>query len=172
MGFLFLWGCAGPVISKELRGEAWPIKGLAEVRKQPDKFRDKTIIVGGEIIDTINHEDETTTLVVLGYPLNGRERPEEWANSEGRFMVHSKQFLDPVVYRKERLVTVAGAVTGVETGAIGKTTYRYVTLDALQIYLWPKRYRPVFPSYPYHYPYWGPYRPDYWYPYDYYWGPP
>ena len=156
IGFLALWGCGGPVISKEIRAEAWPIKGLAEVRQHPDQFKDKTIIVGGEIIDTINHEDETTTLIVLDHALDNRGRPEDWEISQGRFMVHSSQFLDPVVYAKGREVTVAGIVTGVKIAPVGETRYRYVVLNARQVYLWPPRSRAVFPAYLY----WPSYYPD------------
>jgi outer membrane lipoprotein len=156
-GLLILFGCGGPVISTEIRREVTPIKGFAEVRQNPDKYKNSTIIIGGEIIGTINHENETTTLLVLDRPLDDNERPEKWENSDGRFMVHATQFLDPEIYTKGKEVTVAGIVTGVEIAPVGKTNYRYVVLTARQIYLWPRRYPPYsYPSYPLWTPEWYP----------------
>jgi outer membrane lipoprotein len=160
VGLLAMWGC-GPVISKELREEAAPIRGLAEVRQDVDQYKNHTIIVGGEILETVNHEDETTTLVVLDYPLGHREKPDESADSQGRFMVEVAGFLDPEVFARGREVTVAGVVEGLRVAPVGKTNYRYVVIQARQVHLWqPRAY-----GYPYPYPY-----PYYWgYPG---WGPP
>lgn len=165
MTLLALCGCG--VISKDIRREAVPITGLEEVRNNPDKFKEKTIIVGGEIINVLNHEDESTTLIVLALPLSSDERPDKWENNQGRFMVRTTQFLDPMVYSKGREVTVAGIVVGTEHASIGKTMYRYVVIKARQIYLWPHRYISN-----YYYP---PYPRWYWYHYgyyDYWWGMP
>ncbi|MHB8908516.1 MAG: Slp family lipoprotein [Syntrophales bacterium] len=166
-GLLMIFGCSGPVISTEIRHEAVPIKGFAEVRQNPEQFKNSTIILGGEIIGTINHENEASTLLVLDRPLDDSERPEKWDNSEGRFMVHTSYFLDPEIYTKGREVTVAGTVTGIERAPVGKTDYPYVALTARQIYLWSPRYPPyAYPSYPYWSPDWYPDR------YSGFWGPP
>ena len=158
-----LCGCSGAVISKQIRAEATPISGFDEVRQNPDKFKDRTIIVGGEIINVRNHEDQSTTLVVLAFPLDGTEMPEKWANGQGRFMVKTSEFLDPVVYRQGRNVTVAGIVTGVEVEPVGDLKYRYVVMKSLQIYLWPRLYpRRVYMGYPYWHRY--PYEYEYWEP--------
>ncbi len=152
-GLLTLWGCGGPVISREIREAATPISGFAEIRQHPDKFKGKTVIVGGQIIATRGQENESTTLIVLALPLDDRERPEKWDNSEGRFMVDTGQFLDPEVYAEGREVTVAGTVTGVKVAPVGKTQYRYVVIKPRQIYLWPYRYPgSAYPPYPDRYP--------------------
>jgi outer membrane lipoprotein len=93
---------------------------------------------GGTIIDTINNEDGSTTLIVLNLPLDDGERPQRWEYSQGRFTVNTPQFLDPHVYVRDGEVTVAGVVVGVQTAPVGNTQYRYVTLDAVQVYLWPR----------------------------------
>jgi starvation-inducible outer membrane lipoprotein len=36
---------------------------------------------GGTIIDTINNEDGSTTLIVLNLPLDDGERPQRWEYS-------------------------------------------------------------------------------------------
>ncbi len=162
-GMLALSGCTGPVISREIRQEAVPITGFGDVRHNADKFKDQTIIVGGKIVSVTNHEDESTTLIVLAFPLSSSERPDESEENQGRFMVSTTQFLDPMIYARGRAVTVAGIVTGVEVAPVGKTKYRYVVIKAREIYLWPRTPRYVYPVYP----------DWYWYPYGYYdyWGP-
>ena len=156
-GLLILVGCSGPVISTEIRREVMPVAGLAEVQKNPKKFENNTIIIGGEVISVINHANQVTTLLVLDRPLDDNERPEAWENSQGRFMVHTSDFLDPKVYVKGREVTVAGIVTGIEMAPVGKANYPYVVLTARQIYLWPWRYHPYTdPLYPDWSPAWYP----------------
>lgn len=157
-GLLVLCSCTMPIISKEIRDEAVPITGFVEIRQNPDKFKGKTIIIGGVIVTTMNNEDETTTLTILTFPLNKYEKPKDWKDSQGRLIVNVSQFLDPAIYANGREVTVAGTVSGVETAPVGKMHYKYVVIKARQIYLWP-RYR-------YHYV------SPYWFPETYYWGPP
>jgi len=162
LGLLLLWGCHRTVVPEEVIQGATPIKGLEEVRRNPDRFKNDTILLGGAVITTLNQEDESTLLVVLDYPLDDTTyRPQLWAPSPGRFRVHTPRFLDPLVYVRGREVTVAGTVTGVKTEAVGKTPYRYVEIEARQIYLWPPRYpRPVLPSYSDGSSYWSPGRID------------
>jgi outer membrane lipoprotein len=161
LGLLLLWGCQRTAIPQKVIQGAVPITGLAEVRQNPDRFKDDTIVIGGQIIATINNEDESTTLVVLDLPLDDSQRPQKWSYSQGRFRVHTPRFLDPLVYREGREVTVAGTVTGVKTEPVGNTPYRYVELEASKIYLWPPRYPlPVSPAYPDGASHWIPNRMD------------
>jgi outer membrane lipoprotein len=135
------------VISKNLRRQAEPIRGFEEVRDNPGVFKGKTVILGGEIVETRVAPDRTT-LVVLERRLDAWEEPKGDDPSDGRFMVRASHFLDPIVYAPGRKVTVAGTVVGVETEPVGQAPYRYVVLQGEQVYLWPVReyaYRP----YPY-----------------------
>jgi outer membrane lipoprotein len=161
-------GCGG-VISKEIRGEAAPVKGLEDVRRDPGRYQGRTVILGGDII-AVENQKSSTVLTVLDRPLNFRDRPQDSDASEGRFLVKVSRYLEPFVFAPGRTVTVAGTVAGTETFPLGKTTYVYVVLEAKQVYLWPKErhYFPPYydadsPWYPYGYdPFWGPR----------WWGPP
>jgi len=158
-GILAISGCSS-VISRDIREGATRVTGFSDVRENPDKYQGQTIIIGGVIVNTINHENESTTLVVLAYPLDWTGWPETGGKDEGRFMVKSKEFLDPALYSNGRKVTVAGVVTGIEFAPVGNTKYRYVVMESRQIYLWPRReYYYYYPDYPYH---------PYWYPHGYY----
>lgn len=155
--------CSHPVVTQKIRDTSVPIYSFSEVHERPQRYSNKSIIVGGEIIATLNHANESTTIVVLAYPLDNNEKPMKWENSEGRFMATIEKFLDPFVYRQGRSVTVAGIVSGVNKEPVGKMDYSYVVLKAREIHLWPEErtYRPsYYPSrldYPFSWgPFWGP----------------
>ncbi len=169
VGVLLLAGLSGcaSVISKEVRSEATPLESFAELRNEPERFQGKTVILGGEIVETRNRAD-ATTLVVLEKPLNGSDRPKDTDASGGRFLARFSEYLDPVVFAVGRKVTIAGTVTGVETENVGETPYRYVVIRGREVHLWPK-YPPAPPGY-YGPPWYDPWYPYYPWPYDPYWG--
>jgi starvation-inducible outer membrane lipoprotein len=68
-GFLAISGC-NSVISRDIRESAQPITGFLDVRQDPDKYIGQTIIIGGVIVSTLNHENASTSLAVLAYPLD------------------------------------------------------------------------------------------------------
>ncbi len=150
-----LSGC-GSVIPKQIREEAVPIRGLAEVRDNPEAFKGRTVILGGEIIETRNQADKTI-LLVLDRPLGYRDRPDTSTPSDGRFMATVSKYLDPAVFARGQPVTVAGVVVGTVTEPVGQAPYRYVALEAREIYLWQET-----PDYRFYYcpagSYYGPSR--------------
>jgi outer membrane lipoprotein len=157
--FILLFGCA-PVISKNLRTEADPSLTFRQVFQNPNAYKGKLVIWGGEIIQTINQKDGTTQIEIFQRPLGWREKPKETLASEGRFLILAERFLDPYVFRRGREITVAGEILGEKMIPVGEMEYRYPLLSSKQIYLWEEYdYRP----YPYYYyPWW-------YYPYG-WWG--
>jgi outer membrane lipoprotein len=153
-----LTGCA-PVISKNLREQADLSLSFGEVIRNPDAFKGRTVIWGGEIIETSNEENGETVLEVFQRPLNWREEPQETVASEGRFLVRVEKYLDPYIYRRGRKITVAGEILGSEVRPIGKMEYRYPLILSKEIYLWTYYYYPYYAyPYPYYYPgypWWG-----------------
>jgi outer membrane lipoprotein len=156
-----LAGCATCPISTSLREKSRPVT-LTQVLTSPEATRGTTVIWGGRIIQTVN-DTNGAGVFVLALPLSHYEKPEPDANSEGRFIARSGQFLDPEIFRQGRLVTVAGTIAGVETRRIQKAQYPYPVLDVQQIYVWP-RVRT-------HYWDWGWYYPDWGWGYDPGWSP-
>ena len=92
---------------------------------------------GGKIL---NNQASTafSELTVLQLRIDNRGRPKDGDQSEGRYLIQSDQFLDPAIYKKEALLTVAGRITGSEVRAIGGFDYIYPILKAIEIKLWPK----------------------------------
>ena len=162
--FVVLTGCAH-VISKDLRVKADPSLTFRDVFQNPNAYQGKTVIWGGEIINTINQKDGTTLIEVFQLPLSRRGEPNETYPSEGRFLVLTEKYLDPYLFNRGRRITVAGEILGEKTKPLGEMDYRYPLLSGKQIYLWREYYYPG--PYYYYYPY---YYYDPWWDYPFYWG--
>ena len=153
-----LSGCAH-VISKDLRTKSDSSLTLNQVRQNPETFKGKLVVWGGEIIETVNQKDGTTQIEVFQKPLGWRGAPNEMVASEGRFLISVDQYLDSYIFRKGKKITVAGEIQGEKTKPLGEMDYRYPFLLSRQYYLWPEYYSRPYPYYYYDpwwgYPYWG-----------------
>lgn len=159
---LLLSGCAH-VISKDLRTKADPSLTLSQVRQDPEAFKGKIVLWGGEIIETLNLRDATTQIEVYQKPLGWRGEPRGVLTSEGRFLVLADQSLDPYLFRSGRRITVAGEILGTKVKPLGEMDYRYPLIASKQIHLWPE-YVYVYDPYPPYYDPWWYYGPRW------YWG--
>lgn len=156
--FLFGFFISCSPISKNLRDLADRSLTFEEALKNPEAYKGKIVIWGGEIIETLNQKDNTTLIEVLQKPLNWVKEPKETKESGGRFLALVEKFLDPHIYRKDREVTIAGEVLGVKKRLLGELEYPYPLILGKQIYVWR----------PYQYHYQPPYN-DYYFP-EYPWG--
>lgn len=115
---------------------------------------------GGKIAGVENHSTETW-IEIVQQPLNHFGRPLEGDASEGRFIARIEGFLDPQVYSKDRLITVAGTLEKTIQRPIGEYPYTYPLMHAVSYYLWSPN-----ADLPAHY-YYDPYWYDPWYPWGY-----
>ena len=169
--FVFLPGCAH-VISKDVRAEVDPTLSFRQVLQDPNSFKGKTVLWGGEIIQTTNQKDGSTLIETLERPLGRQGEPDQTSPSEGRFLVLSEKYMDSYIYRRGKRITVAGEILGEKTKPLGEMDYHYPLISIKQIYLWPVYDYVPSPYYPYYYydPWW---RPTPWYPwggYPFGWG--
>jgi outer membrane lipoprotein len=155
-------GCVHYAISEQFRLQADRTLALTQLRAAPEAYRDRTMIVGGDILRT-SQAQEGTLLEVLHKPLDAADRPLLTDHSAGRFLVYCDTYLDPAIYAPGRTVTVAGRVLGTRTDKVGDIDYVYPLLACLQLYLWPQ---PVYVYEPY------PYGWHWWYWEPWYWGSP
>jgi outer membrane lipoprotein len=159
LSFLILLSGCAHVISKDLRTKSDPSLTLSRVRQNPDAFKEKLVVWGGEIIETVNQRDGTTQIEVFQRPLGWRGEPKETNYSEGRFLVLTDYYLDSYIFRRGKKITVGGEITGEKTKPLGEMDYRYPVVSSKQIYLWPEYYYQPYPYYYYGpwwgYPYWG-----------------
>ena len=151
-------GCVH-VVPKQLREEVDPTLTFQQIFQNPSQYQGKTVIWGGDIIQTLNLRDGTTRIEVFERPLNWREEPKDTLSSGGRFLIRVEKYLDPYIYRRGMKITVAGVILGEETKPLGELDYRYPLLLSKQITLWEEYVYPLF----YYDPWWG-------YPYG--WGFP
>jgi len=159
-----LSGCVTYPIAKNLQKQAQPLT-LSQVVANPGACQGTVVIWGGRIIKTVNDVNRSA-IYVLELPLDRSGEPVVDANTSGRFIASSKEFLDPEVYKQGQLITVAGTIAGLETQPVQKAKYNYPVVDIKQIHVWPVEQRHY-----YYYPAWGwedyPYYPDWywgWYP--------
>jgi outer membrane lipoprotein len=182
-----LWGLIGwvalvgmgctHIISQPMRQQAQPLVSFAELRTNPEAFKGRTVILGGEILQTTNLR-EGTRVEILQRPLSGSETPRLTDTTGGRFMAFCNEYLDPAVYAPQRRITVAGRVLDSYVGKVGEVDYAYPLISCEEIHLLPPasaelhRY-PAYPwwySAPYFYPWTvGPYPYAFWGPYWRYW---
>jgi outer membrane lipoprotein len=160
---LLLSGCAH-VISKDIRDKADISLTFEKVIKNPIAYKGKTVVWGGEIVETLNQKNGTTEIEVFQLPLDSSDAPKASKSSEGRFLILVNKYLDPYLYRKGSRITVAGEILGEKIKPLGEMDYRYPLISSKQMHLWEEYY---YHPYPYYYP-WGYYDP--WWGYPYWWG--
>ncbi|MCX7067202.1 MAG: Slp family lipoprotein [Methylococcales bacterium] len=132
--YLLLVGCSSlpPTIENP------PALDLAYSYATQDPARYKNVPVRwGGVIAEVETEQNESFLQVLLYPLNSYGRPLLDEQPQGRFVVKSTKFLDPLVYAKNSEITVAGSLSGNVNRIIGKKTMSLPLVLSTTLYLWP-----------------------------------
>ncbi len=157
----FITSCS--VISQQIRKESIVPVNFNILVQETDKYLGKTVILAGYILEMQNLPDRSS-VKILQVPLGLGEAPKPKDDSEGRFIILHKGFLDPEIYSKDRKVTVAGIIIGTEIEKVDHFAKTYLKIESREIYLWPEEEDYLRPYYdPWYYPY-----PYYWHPYRYY----
>jgi outer membrane lipoprotein len=158
----FVMSCS--VISQQIRKESMAPVNFKILVQETDKYLGNTVILGGYILETQNLADKSS-IKVLQAPLGFGETPKSRDDSEGRFIISHKGFLDPEIYSKNRKVTVAGIIVGTAVEKVDHFAQSYLKIESREIHLWPKEEDCLMPYYydPWYYPY-----PYYRHPYPYY----
>jgi outer membrane lipoprotein len=139
---------------------------LGAVRAAPSAAVGKSVRWGGNIVSVRNLKTETQ-LEIVGRRLDGDGRPRDENRSDGRFLANVSGFLDPLVYKTGRDVTVNGHIEGTIDRAIGEFAYTYPVVRAADVHLWevpttstyPPYYYPYYYDFPFGDPFWPYYRP-------------
>lgn len=150
---LLLLSCAY-AISKETRATVVSDVLFKDVKADIEKYKGSTFIWGGFIVAT-KSTDKGTWIEVVQNPINRYGGITDTDISEGRFLAFYKGHLDPLIYEKGRLVTVAGELTGNRKSANKEFAYIYPVLEIKEIYLWKDE---IIPGFSYNY-----WRPSWWY---------
>jgi len=134
MGNILIWaatlalmvGCA-PVISSSLRQQAGPPANVTDLTSDPDKYRGRMVLLGGEVVSLESHNGGSL-LMVGQQPLNRELRPMGDTGPMNTFWVQSDKRLSRQDYLPGRDVTVAGVFKGPLEGR--------PLVEARQIHLW------------------------------------
>ncbi len=151
--------CAGPgVIPTQLQDQVDRTLTFTQMQKDPEQYRGRLVVLGGSVISA-RRLTKSTRIEVLQLPLDESLEPgTTLTRSEGRFLAHHENFLDPAVLPAGTRITVVGEVTGSFTGLLDDATYTYPTLTVKKMTVWPY----MLPGYKFvPYPYLGAYRGPY-----------
>ena len=133
---LLMMGCAAG-ISKQVRSKVTYTGSFSALQKTPDAYKGEVVMLGGRIIEA-KASSPLSELTVLQLAIGTSDRPKNSDKSEGRFIIQSKQLLDPAIYEKDMLVTVVGTLKGSKVLPIGDLEYTYPIVEPIEIKLWPK----------------------------------
>jgi outer membrane lipoprotein len=169
LGFaaLLATGCSHG-LSSAVRQQVDSTLSMEQLRSNPEIYKDRVVMLGGEIVTTRNLT-EGTRLEILQKPLDAFGMPYDIDKSEGRFMMLCDTYLDPAIYAPGRKMTVAGRVLGSRLDKIDEAEYVYPLLSCLETRLWPQTSSDPYLAYHYWGWWdWGPWPgPVWWRPYYY-----
>jgi outer membrane lipoprotein len=140
--FFITAGCAPP-FSKETLDKVNRNVSFQELKKEPEQFKGTWVMLGGMIVGSKNAK-EGTLIEILQKPLDSDGRPLQTDSTEGRFLVQSDTFLDPVVYHEGRLITVVAEVIDRKELPLDDIMYTYPLLSVKDLHLWEPSQGPHF----------------------------
>ena len=168
-----MFSSCAPVLDRQFLNEGVRNVPFSQLREAPDAYQGRIFILGGLIVET-RLTGKGSQIEAVSVPVDSRGYLKDTEHSLGRFLAiypGERAFLDPLVYRKGREITLAGEFLEFRKGKIDEMEYVYPVFAIKQIYLWEER-EYYYPAYPYYYPYpywwydplWGPYPGPYWPP--------
>lgn len=148
-------------LSENVRQETEAGIAFESLKQNPEGYIGKRVVLGGHILE-IRNLPKITEVTVLQTPLDFQDRPKAKEQSQGRFVTVYDGFLDPAIYEKGRIITVAGIVLGREIVQVDGYAYPTLAIKPVETHLWEKeeRSRP----YPYYDPFYDHYFYDPFYP--------
>jgi outer membrane lipoprotein len=162
---LLLNGCAH-VISEQSRQLVDRDTDFAALRQDPDHFIGRHVMVGGRIA-RVQNSREGAEVEIVQFSLSPTGQPEDAFITSGRFLATSSDFLDKMIFRQGRLITLVGEVKGKTTRPLDGMDYTYPLIALREWYLWSdaeERDRYFYPPSPYYDPYFSGYGYEpYWY---------
>ncbi|QSR89745.1 Slp family lipoprotein [Methylacidiphilum caldifontis] len=128
--------CSCSPLSGRYIKEAEGSPSFSQIKKNPNLYKGKMVILGGTIAQIKNLKNKSY-IEVIQNPLDNTDYPLNTSKSQGRFLAVSSRFIDPQVYSVGKRITIAGRIVGGQQGVIGQRTYVYPLISASQIHLWP-----------------------------------
>ncbi len=161
-------GCSHP-ISGGFRVKVDPELTAERLIHTPENFVGQKVMLGGLIVETRNFDGYSVIEAVqvdldcFGY-LKGEK------DTHGRVIFRQSEYVESMIFKQGREVTVGGTVRGVQQGKVGESPYTFLVIDVEEIQLWESLDANYY-GYPYYWngtwgPFYGPpyrYRPGFYY---------
>jgi outer membrane lipoprotein len=173
---LFLTSCVS-VLRKDLMDTGIRNFSFADIIRNPEGNKGRLFVLGGIIVNTTVTR-AGSRIEALYAPVDSSGYLQDFRGPTVRFravLPGNLGFLDPLIYKQNRQITLAAFFTHNELGKIDDMEYLFPVFQIEQIYLWEERPAVAYAPYPWTpypwspYPYWGPhwpYRPwGYYHPY-------
>ncbi len=137
---LFIAGCTH-IISDASRDRADSSLEFGELRKDPDAFRGKFILLGG-VVTGVQKVEGRVQLEVMEYPLDSEELPDISSASGGPFLVVLPSEVGYATFKPGTVVTMAGEVVGKAVKSLENVEHSYPVLVVKEIHIVirPERY--------------------------------
>lgn len=136
-----------PIFSPDLLKEVNPSLTFPEVRGNPDAYKGKTMLLGGDIVGAHLLTDGQFEIEVREKKLDAYDVPVSEPESKGLFLVLTSRPENPDEFRSRRRITVVGEVLGVRYQKVAGVDYPFILLKAKAYRLWPApeetRLRPI-----------------------------
>lgn len=145
---LLLSSCTTPVLRKNILESGITNPLLSDLLQSPDTWRNQLFILGGTIIST-RYTEEGSLIEAIYVSVNSLGYLQTPSLLAKRFLViypMEKGVLNPVVYHKDKGITVAGIFLENRIGFIDGASYTYPTFMVEDMHLWDQR---NYYSYPY-----------------------
>lgn len=131
---LALVACASTPIDLDERGLT-PEPVMASQVAEESSLARGTVLWGGTIIGSTNLE-AGSQLEIIAYPLDRTQRPQVDRPSQGRFLIASDDYLEPLDYAEGRQITVLGALEGLEEVRVGEARRQFPVVRPSDMHLW------------------------------------
>lgn len=108
----------------------------AEMAIEPERYHGIDVVWGGKILG-VNNLADATEVEIIAYPLDGAQRPDQNAPTEGRFLIELPGYVEPLDFPAGRFVTLHGRVTGTRTAQIDARDLALPLVSDAAVHLWP-----------------------------------
>jgi outer membrane lipoprotein len=152
--------CA-PVLRKDLMETGARDVPFPKLVETPEALKGRLFILGGLIVHT-KISTEGSLIEALYMPVDARGYLKNGGPHNRFLALYPKDagILDPLIYRRDRVVTLAGIFAGTRPGRIDEMEYVYPLFEIREIYLWQEAYH--YEPYPHWYPSFWYYPYPYW----------
>ncbi len=138
-GLILASGCASqapPAFPpQEIRG-ADTFLDLSMVRQDPEVYRGKTVLLGGQVLAVQTPQPGIRQIEVSQSPLDSQGMPTLQSGS-GRFLVIVEEVLGAPEFHVGCRLAVLGEILGLKRQELASSSYPYVLVKARQIRMWP-----------------------------------